>query len=67
MILFQVRDAEQKIHAIIAETPKYVETEVVVPTDTCGRIIGKGGQNIRDMCSASGITNYAFSPGFKKI
>lgn len=50
----KVRDAEQKIHAIIAETPKYVETEVFVPTDTCGRIIGKGGQSIREMCSVSG-------------
>jgi len=50
----KVRDAEQKIYAIIAETPKYVETEVFVPSDTCGRIIGKGGQNIREMCSVSG-------------
>jgi transcription antitermination factor NusA-like protein len=50
----KVRLAEYKINAIIAETPKYNEEELFVPGDTCGRIIGKGGQNIREMCAISG-------------
>jgi len=50
----KVRLAEYKINAIIAETPKYNETELFVPAETCGRIIGKGGLNIREMCSISG-------------
>lgn len=50
----KVRLAEYKIKAMIADTPKYVETEMFVPAETCGRIIGKGGQNIREMSSTSG-------------
>jgi len=50
----KVRLAEHKIKAIIAETPKFSKTEVFVPAETCGRIIGKGGSNIREMCAISG-------------
>lgn len=46
--------AEIRIKEIIANTPKHVETEMFVPQESCGRIIGKGGQSIRELCSVSG-------------
>ncbi|XP_067035394.1 tudor domain-containing 6-like [Acropora muricata] len=48
------RRAEILIKKIIAEQP-VIRTEAVdVPQRACGRIIGKGGQTIRHMCSVSG-------------
>jgi ATPase (PilT family) len=40
---------------LIANTPEYVEVEMFVPKEACGQIIGKGGQNIKEMCSLSGM------------
>lgn len=50
----KVLAAEIRIKEIIANTPKHVETEMFVPQESCGRIIGKGGQSIRELCSVSG-------------
>lgn len=46
--------AEILIKKIIAEQPVIRTEEVYVPQRACGRIIGKGGQTIRHMCSVSG-------------
>lgn len=50
----KVQLAEFKINAIIAETKKQNVEDLYVPGDACGRIIGKGGQSIREMCTISG-------------
>jgi len=50
----KVHAAEARINKIIAEAPEFVKAEVLVPQEACGRIIGKGGINIREMCNASG-------------
>ncbi|XP_065662077.1 tudor and KH domain-containing protein isoform X2 [Hydra vulgaris] len=50
----QVQAAEEHIKKLILEAPPILETEILVPQSTCGRIIGKGGQNIREMCNTSG-------------
>lgn len=43
------REAEAAIHAIIANQP-FIETyEMTVPGIACGRIIGKNGENIRNI------------------
>ena len=48
------RRAEILIKKIIAEQPVIRTEEVYVPQRACGRLIGKGGQTIRHMCSVSG-------------
>jgi len=50
----KVQLAEFKINTIIAETKKQNVEDLYVPGDACGRIIGKGGQSIREMCTISG-------------
>ena len=46
---------EQRVKQIIKDIPEHIETEIFVPPESCGQIIGKGGQNIREMCNISGI------------
>jgi len=40
--------------SIIAETAAFLSEDIFVPSEYCGRIIGKGGNNIRTMCSVTG-------------
>ncbi|RUS69090.1 hypothetical protein EGW08_023148 [Elysia chlorotica] len=42
------------IHQIIAETPEILTEEIEVPHYSIGRLIGKGGKTIREMCLSSG-------------
>ena len=44
-----------RIKKLIAETPVLIKVEVLVPQAACGRIIGRGGQTIREMSSVSGL------------
>lgn len=50
----KARRAEILVKKIIAEQPIIRTEEVFVPQRACGRIIGKGGQTIRNMSSVSG-------------
>lgn len=50
----KAKRAEILVKKIIAEQPVIRSEDVFVPQRTCGRIIGKGGQTIRHMCSVSG-------------
>uniref|UniRef100_T2M2Z5 Tudor and KH domain-containing protein n=1 Tax=Hydra vulgaris TaxID=6087 RepID=T2M2Z5_HYDVU len=50
----QVQAAEEHVKKLILEAPPIIEAEILVPQSSCGRIIGKGGQNIREMCNTSG-------------
>ena len=51
----KVLSAEKKIQQLISELPKIVEDEMLIPQRFCGRIIGKGGQTIREIRAVSGI------------
>ena len=51
----KVHSAEMRIRKLIAETPVLIKVEVVVPQAACGRIIGRGGQTIREISSVSGL------------
>lgn len=50
----KVKKAELLIKKVIAMQPVIVVEEVYVPKQACGRIIGRGGQNIRQMSRISG-------------
>jgi len=50
----KAKRAEILVKKIIAEQPVIRTEEVFVPQRACGRIIGKGGQTIRNMSSVSG-------------
>lgn len=50
----KARRAEILVKKIIAEQPVIRTEEIFIPQRACGRIIGKGGQTIRHMCSVSG-------------
>ena len=52
----KARRAEILVKKIIAEQPVIRTEEVYVPQRACGRIIGKGGQTIRNMSSVSGTS-----------
>lgn len=55
----KVLNAEMKIKQLISEIPKVIEDEMLIPEETCGRIIGKGGQNIRELRSITGICPFS--------
>lgn len=50
----KAKRAEILVKKIIAEQPVIRTEEVFIPQRACGRIIGKGGQTIRNMSSISG-------------
>lgn len=50
----KAKRAEILVKKIIAEQPVIRTEEIFVPQRACGRIIGKGGQTIRHLCSISG-------------
>ena len=50
----RAKRAEMLVKKTLAEQPVVRTDEVFVPQRACGRIIGKGGQNIRQMSSMSG-------------
>ena len=50
----KAKRAELMLLKIIQEQPVILTEEVFVPQSACGRIIGKGGQNIRDIGRVSG-------------
>ena len=50
----KAKRAEILVKKIIAEQPVIRTEDIFVPQRACGRIIGKGGQTIRHMCSVSG-------------
>lgn len=50
----KAKRAEILVKKIIAEQPVIRTEEIFIPQRACGRIIGKGGQTIRHMCSVSG-------------
>ena len=50
----KAKRAEILVKKIIAEQPVLRTEEVFIPQRACGRIIGKGGQTIRNMSSISG-------------
>lgn len=50
----KTKRAEILVKKIIAEQPVIKTEDIFVPQRACGRIIGKGGQTIRHMCSVSG-------------
>lgn len=50
----KVLACEKKIKEIVANAPKYVDLEMFIPQEACGHVIGKGGQNIREICDVSG-------------
>ena len=50
----KVLKAKMKVKQLIEAQPPIVSTEMVVPQLAIGRIIGKGGQTIREMCRSSG-------------
>ena len=59
----KVHGAEMKIRKLIAETPVFVKVEVLVPQEACGRIIGRGGQTIREMSNISGLSRQFIKGG----
>ena len=50
----KAKRAEILVKKIIAEQPVIRTEEIFIPQRACGRVIGKGGQTIRHMCSVSG-------------
>ena len=50
----KAKRAELMVLKVLSELPVIVTEEIFVPQRACGRIIGKGGQNIRDMGRVSG-------------
>ena len=50
----KAKRGEILVKKIIAEQPVIRTEEIFVPQRACGRIIGKGGQTIRNMSSVSG-------------
>ena len=50
----KVLNAEIKINQLISEVPKTITAEMFVPSGACGIIIGRRGDNIREMVNASG-------------
>ena len=50
----KAKKAELLIKQVIAQQPVITTEEVYVPKEACGRIIGRGGQSIRQMCRISG-------------
>lgn len=48
------QQAELMIHQVIADIPEVLEEEIEVPAYSIGRLIGKGGKTIREMCLSSG-------------
>lgn len=50
----KAKRAEILVKKIIAEQPVIRTEEIFIPQRACGRIIGKGGQTIRQLCSISG-------------
>ena len=50
----KAKRAEILVKKIIAEQPVIRTEEIFIPARACGRIIGKGGQTIRNMSSLSG-------------
>ncbi|GFR62170.1 tudor and KH domain-containing protein [Elysia marginata] len=48
------QQAELMIHQVIAEIPEVLTEEIEVPHYSIGRLIGKGGKTIREMCLSSG-------------
>ncbi|KAK3782257.1 hypothetical protein RRG08_008178 [Elysia crispata] len=48
------QQAELMIHQIIADIPEILTEEIEVPHYAIGRLIGKGGKTIREMCLSSG-------------
>jgi len=50
----KVLNAEIKINQLISEVPKVTKSEMFVPDGACGIIIGKKGNNIRELVNASG-------------
>lgn len=50
----KAKRAEILVKKIIAEQPVIKTENIFVPQRACGRIIGKGGQTIRHMCTVSG-------------
>ena len=50
----KVLNAEIKINQLISEVPKVMKSEMFVPDGACGVIIGKKGNNIRELVNASG-------------
>jgi len=50
----KAKRAEILVKKIIAEQPVIRTEEIFIPQRACGRIIGKGGQTIRHLCSISG-------------
>lgn len=50
----QIKNAEVLIKNIIDEQPIIEKTSVKIPQQVIGRIIGKGGKTIRQLCRISG-------------
>lgn len=48
-----VREAEELLNASIEEQSNVITETVFVPNRACGRIIGKNGESIRQMCRTS--------------
>ncbi|KAF0299519.1 Tudor and KH domain-containing protein [Amphibalanus amphitrite] len=48
------QEAERLIQRAIAEQPKLLTINISVPQRACGRIIGRNGDSIREMCAVSG-------------
>ena len=65
----KVQNAEIRMLQFISEIPKVIETEILVPQGACGHIIGKGGDNIRELSSISGTCIFVFIsiPGLQSM
>ncbi|XP_032230790.1 tudor domain-containing 6-like [Nematostella vectensis] len=50
----KARKAELIIKKIVAEQPRQLTEEYLIPQAACGKIIGRGGATIRHLCQVSG-------------
>ncbi|XP_072944657.1 tudor and KH domain-containing protein homolog isoform X2 [Epargyreus clarus] len=55
--------AETMVHEFIKQQPVIVEEHITVPSWSCGRIIGTGGETINDISHRSGARVKLESPG----
>lgn len=50
----KVYEAEIHVCKMISEQPKFVDESMIIPQESVGRVIGKGGKTIRELQSVSG-------------